>query len=238
MAELSTATTYTKIYVQPFLKVNQRKKWTELINTEAIFDPNQIYLPNNPDFGVQPTIKMFLEFGIQELNLADYEPALQTNFYRKRLTFGDIKVASAKDIEGTHIYDAVYIDIVDSSKGTKSPVIINSSTYYPSSIDNMRNNLENIILPDNSLISVDSNQLPRFMSTLTYPSPQDYITVAVLCYTLPGEGKSVASKIRASKFDFKQLDFDVDRLIVEHSLDNTTAKYLMFPHTVITDTGE
>jgi hypothetical protein len=237
MTELSTATTYTKIYVQPFLKISQRKKWIEFINTEAIFDPTQIYLPNNPDFGVQTNIKMFLEFGIQELNLQDYAPALQTNFYRKRLTFGDIKVASARDVDGIHIYDAVYIDIVDDLKGIKSSVVANSSTYYTATIDSMKNNLESIVLPDNSIISVDINQLPRFMSTLTYPSPLDYITVGMLCYTLPGLGTLVASKIRASKFDFKQLDFDIDRLVIENSLDNTTAKYLMFPHTVITDTS-
>jgi hypothetical protein len=238
MADLTTATIYTNIYVQPFLKINQRKKWTEFINNTAIFDPAQLYLANNPDFGVQTSIKMFLEFGIQELNLADYVPALQTNFYRKSLTFGDIKVAAAKDINGTYIYDAVYIDIVDNLQRIKPAVILNSSTYYPSSIVNMRSNLENITLPDNSLISVDVNQLPRFMSTLTYPSRLDYITVAVLCYALPGAGTAFASRIRASKFDFKQLDFTVDRLVVENSLDNTTAKYLMFPHAVITDAGE
>lgn len=238
MADLSTATTYTNIYVQPFLKISQRKKWTEFINTTAIFDPTQIYLPNNPDFGVQTNIKMFLEFGIQELNLADYVPALQNNFYRRRLTFGNVKVAMAKDISGAYIYDAVYVEIFDELRGIKPSIVINDTTYYPASVENMRNSLSNITLPDESTITIDTEQLPRFMSTMTHPSPLDYITVMVLCYAVPGQGKFIASKIRASKFDFKQLDFDVDRLVVENSLDNSTAKYLMFHHAVITDTGE
>jgi hypothetical protein len=238
MVNLTTATTYTNIYVQPFLKIDQRKKWTEFINNTAIFDPTQIYLANNPDFGVQSRIKLIIEFGIQKCNLADYVPALQTNFYRKQLTFGNVKVAAAKDIDGNYIYDAVYVDIIDSLQGVKSEVTINNTVYYPSSVDNMQNKLENILLPDSSTISIDVNRLPRFMSTRNYASASDYISVAVLCYTLPGAGAAFASRIRASKFDFKQLDFTVDRLVVENSLDNTTAKYLMFPHSVITDAGE
>ena len=234
MTESSTAT-YTNIYVQPFLKISQRKKWDEFINNDLIFFSELIYLPDDQNFGVQTSIKMVLEFGIQELNLADYVPALYFNFYRRRLTFGDVKVAIARDVDGTHIYDAVYVDIVDDIEGAKSVISMNGNIYYPGSIDNIRNSLTSIRLSDNSVISVDNQQLPRFMTNSSRIDPSKYIKVVTLCYALPGQGNKIASRIRGSKFDFKLLDFEIDRLVVETSLDNSTAKYLMFPRTSITD---
>jgi hypothetical protein len=51
--------------------------------------------------------------------------------------------------------------------------------------------------------------------------------VIPLCYALPGQGDKIISRIKLSGFDFKLLNFEVDRLIVQESLDSTTAKYLM-----------
>ena len=229
----STAT--TNIYVQPFLKIEQRQAWTALITNQEIFTPSSLYQPENPAFGVQTDIKLYIEYGIQQLNLADYVPALQTNFYRRRFIFGKTKVAKAYDVDGTYIYDAVYVDVIDELAGAYEQVTLNSKVYYPASIGNMRNALESITLEDGSIILVDNTQMPRFMATTPIIKPTDYITVVVLCYALPGEGGAILSKIRRSKFSFIPFDFDVDRLVIENSLDNSTAKYLMFPHTTITD---
>jgi len=52
--------------------------------------------------------------------------------------------------------------------------------------------------------------------------------VIPLCYALPGQASKIVSRIRLSKFDFKLIDFEVDRLIVQNSADNNSAKYLIF----------
>jgi len=46
---------------------------------------------------------------------------------------------------------------------------------------------------------------------------------------LPGKSKSIINKINSSDFDFKKIHFDIDRLVVQSTLDNSTAKYLLFP---------
>jgi hypothetical protein len=231
---MSTAT--TNLYTQPFLRVEKRRDWMNFVSNQTIFDPVLIYQPNNPNFGVQSQLKMTVEFGIQQLNLADYTPAL-TQLYRKRLYFGDVKVARALDVYANYTYDVVYVDVIDYTNGVNSQITANNTNYYPNSIDNMRNSLSLIKLPDNSNIFIDVNQIPRFMQSLRYAEPMDYIQVAVLCYTLPNQGNIIAKRVRQSQFDFKQLDFEIDRLIVENTLDNPGAKYLIFPRTRITDPG-
>jgi hypothetical protein len=59
--------------------------------------------------------------------------------------------------------------------------------------------------------------------------------VIPICYTLPGKGSSIVSRIKHSGFDFKLLDFEVDRIVVQNSKDNDSAKYLIFPRLNITD---
>jgi hypothetical protein len=215
---------YTNIYIKPFLKVDQRARWTAFINNQSIFVPEYLYQ------SVDTEIKMVLEYGIQQLNLGEYVNALDYNFYRKRLTFGKIKVAQGKDRVGNHIYDAVYVEIVDEMQGANQAVSMHDQTYYPSSLNNMRFALE-------SIATVDKTQLPRFMQTAQKGNyrPTEYIPVVVLCYTLPGDGSKIISRIKKSKFNFTLLDFEVDKIFVEKSLDNDADKYLLFNRKSITD---
>jgi hypothetical protein len=50
---------------------------------------------------------------------------------------------------------------------------------------------------------------------------------------LPGEGATVVRKIKLSGFDFRVLDFEVDRLVIDNTLDYSGDKYLKFPVTNI-----
>jgi hypothetical protein len=179
---------------------------------------------------------MFIEFGIQSINLDDYATALWENFNRRRLTFGNVKVARGKDQLGNYLYDIVYIDIIDNIDGAKQVIYDQNNIYYPASVANMRTRLESIVLPNYSYISVDQYHLPKFMQTAqdgTY-LPTNYIKVVPLCYTLPGKSSGIVDQIRLSGFDFRLYNFEIDRLIIQNSLDNTTDKYLLFPRRDIT----
>lgn len=221
---------YTNIYVKPFLNVDQRDYWTAFINNQSIFLP-QYTTQTETD------LKLFVEYGIQQVNLQDYAGAT-ANFYCKRLTFGSVKYAIAKDIDGNHTQDVVYVEIIDDMQGAKTSINVNSNTYFPNTIDNMRIALQSIQVPEQGNILVDNTQLPRFMQTVQPGNSNipGYITAMVLCYTTPNNGTKILSKIRKSKFDFKLLDFEVDRLAIESSLDNPDqTKYLLFPRKTITD---
>jgi hypothetical protein len=219
---------FTSIWAKPFLTLSQRGLWDAFIANDSIFLPELIYRADDPSFGIQTDLRIFLEFGIERVNLSDYAQSLYQNLYLRRLTFGSVKTAIARDSQGNHLYDAVYVDVVDNLEGAKSAITINGTTYYPGSIDNIRNTLESIVLNDNQEIAVDGYSLPKFMTTVASGQPYGYFKAAVLCYTLPGESPKIVNRIRSAKFNFDNLDFFIDRLVVQNSLDNTGTTYIAF----------
>jgi hypothetical protein len=233
---------YTKIYARPFVSLAKRNEYKEFINNEFTFDPKFMYRYFDPNFGVQPEVRMYLEFGIEKLNFTEYIPALQENFYRKKLYFGDIKIAVAKDSTGASIYEVVYVDMIDpliNANGDSVDAVIydNNQILYPNSVSNMRKQLEQIVLPDNTYISTNEYNMPRYMRTPQQGDyrPPGYMRVVPLCYALPGYGAKIVSRIKLSGFDFKMINFDIDRLILENSLDSASAKYLIFARQTISD---
>jgi hypothetical protein len=219
----------TNIYATPLMRLESRRRYQKFITDKSVFVPEMIYRSDDGNFGVQEKIKMNLEFGIQKLNLQDYRAALMENFNRRRLNFGPVKVARAVNGQGRYVYDVVYVDIIDDLEGATHTITINSSTYFPPSVENMRYRLENLQV-NSEAIGIDTNNLPRFMNTAQQNNylPLGYVKVVVLCYTLPTLGNRILSRIHLSKFDFKILDFEIDRLVIEGTLDNSQDQYLLF----------
>ena len=62
-------------------------------------------------------LKMYLEFGVQELNLDQYVPAVLQNFYTKSIYFGEPNVALARDSSSKVVYELVYVQMVDPMNG-------------------------------------------------------------------------------------------------------------------------
>ncbi len=94
---------------------------------------------------------------------------------------------------------------------------------YPSSIKNVRSNISEVGLTENEF-------LPLWMTT-----PQDSRTAATgflkavpLCYCKPGEGQYILDNIINRNFDFSQLDFEIDRFIIDSDINDVEEKYLKF----------
>ena len=94
---------------------------------------------------------------------------------------------------------------------------------YPSSIKNIRDNLAEVGLTENDF-------LPLWMTT-----PQDnrtaatgYVKAIPLCYCNPGDGDFILENIENSKFDFTQLDYEIDRFIIDSDVLTVGEKYLKF----------
>lgn len=229
---------YTEVYFRPFFNLQKRQEFSDFILNESIFKPSLMYRYHDPNFGIQTKMKMVLNFGLEQINLEEYVVALRENFYRKRLFLGKPKIAIAKDPAGNILYEVVYVDVIDelvNNQGVSvSPVIysIEEEIYYPGSIDNMRRQLKLLVLENRQYISIDDRLQPKFM---TQRSENMYMRIVPLCYALPGKGSVILNKIVASKFKFNQLDFEIDRLIVENSLDNNSAKYLIFDRDAVGD---
>ncbi len=235
----NTLTPYTSIYVKPLLSREQRLYFRSLVEDFTVFDPSLLYRSDDPYFGVQNQVKMTIEYGLQKIDLDKYVPALSEYFKRRRYYFGDVKSAIAVDSNGNHLYDVVYIDIVDDQMiGNKISVarsftqIVNGETvtYYPDSVLNEQYALRSIEISNGTPIGVDDDYRPRFMQTLQEDTgvPLGFVKACVLCYTKPNESGKIISSIKRSGFDFKLIDFDVDRIAIENTLDFEGTKYLVF----------
>ena len=102
----------------------------------------------------------------------------------------------------------------------------------------MRNALRTVQKEGNT-IKVDEYLRPRVMSTIqpNTGSPLGFIFAVPLCYALPGKGDTIVKRIKLADFDFKNINFEIDRLVVEDSEGNSGAKYLLFPRQEITGTN-
>lgn len=233
----STGLEFTEIYFRPYLSLAKRRQYSEFVNNEQIFVPSLIYRAHDINFGVQRKLKMVLDFGLEKLNLSEYTYPLYENFYRKRLRLGSIKTAIAKNSAGEHIYDVIYADVIDELVDNNNVSVEklfhnlqNEQTYYPASVDNMRLQLQNITLQDWSIVHINENLQPRFMMTQqsTDYRTKTYMRVVPICYTLPNKSKIIANKIKANNFKFNTIDFEIDRLMIQSSVDNVADKYLLF----------
>jgi hypothetical protein len=233
---------YTNILLKPLLKLDQRQNYQNFIMDSTIFPNDYIYRPFDNNFGIQTNIQMILYYGIQELNLSQYVFALQQNFYKRRFAFGDVKYSTATNSLGIVEYEAVYVEIIDKSNG--SPLVIydnidtnnNTNIYYPASIDNMRTELSNISVSTGTTVSINNDLQPLFMNTyhLGILNPPKYVPVMILCYAKPEYGKIIANRIKESGFDFRSIDFEIDRIYIQNVLDSTSTKYLLMPRESVT----
>ena len=225
---------YTQLYVRPFLKNTSRYNYSVFISDPKIFPRELIYRPDDINFGVQQNIKTYIEYGIQQVTLNDYVEAMQTCFYKKKLLFGEIKTVAAEDEYGRHVYDVVYVEIIDPLENSIGDYVqtsvSNNIKVYPNSIANMRRALE-LIEIDNEIIKTDEFQLPRWMRTpmLDTGLSLGFTLATVLCYTIPNSGSKIIKNIQKSKFNFNTLDFEIDRLIVVNNLSLPGERYLIFP---------
>lgn len=238
---VASSTEYTKIYVRPFLTKEKRKYFSDFISNTFIFPPKLIYRYFDQNFGIQNDIKFVLEFAIEKINLTDYTVALRENFYRRKLTFGKVKIAYAKNKSGEILYEIIYVDIIDNlvnnfNTSVSHVVYANNEIYYPASTDNMRKKLQEIVLDDFTYIDVQENFQPKFIKDLEKENfNTGYVRVMPICYALPGQGLKILERIKVSGFKFNLINFEIDRIIIENAADSTTAKYLLFTRDSITD---
>lgn len=222
-------TEYTRIYVKPFLELSKRSAYRDFMTDSIIFDPLLIYRPNDPEFGVQTQIRMVIEPGIEKVTLDEIASATENYFYRKKFYFGDVKSITAKDSNGNEVYEIVYVEIIDNQMANKA------SPSYAVSVNNIQLSLESIDLGNNTVIGVNERLQPRWMRTL-----QDDTGVAIgfvkavpLCYVIPGGSVKTLSRINnalsTGQFDFKQFNFDTDRIIVETASEIERTGWVLYP---------
>jgi hypothetical protein len=95
---------------------------------------------------------------------------------------------------------------------------------FISNIDNMREQIE-------SVGAKERLYLPLWMRTPqsnTYPQELDYVTAIPICYCKPGTGDDVLLNIQNSGFDVTNINFDIDRYIIDQTTGNSSEQYILF----------
>lgn len=255
---------YSNLYVKAFQKKSLRNIWYQFITDSAIFEPQRLYRQNDENFGVQAELKMLLFAGIESVEAVKFVQAMSRNHYRKRLRFGEVKKAVAKDpITQNVIYEVIYVEMVDNLEkngvsisevvdlpnNINSPVIVSYDAVkvdsdipfvsdkdhqriFPNSVKNMRKRIKVLGKREREFLPLwmRSIQPDTFVET-------GFVKAVPLCYAKPGEGDYILSNIKsrfnaeneAERFDFKQLDFEIDRYVIDAIDGYIQDKYLVFP---------
>lgn len=228
---------YSDVYAVALMSRSKRDQYRDFVSDQYTFPDEMIYRLDDPAFGRQEKIKLPIEIGIETVTLSVYIDQLRKYFYRKHFLFGDIKYIKAEDDNGNYVYDLVYVEIAEKSNAI-GPVEFNNQTVYPNHIGNMREALQNV-KKEGVKLKLDEYLRPRFMTTIQPDtgSPLGFVFAVPICYALPGKGDTIVKRIRLTDFDFKDFNFEVDRLVVEDVAGNTGAKYLLFPRKEIIGTN-
>jgi hypothetical protein len=252
----TTEITFANLWVKAFQNQEKRLAWNDFIGDISIFNPTNLYRYGDPNFGIQPELKMIVFSGIESTLAYKYVQAMSRNHYRKRLLFGDLKSATAKDPNTQEtIYEVVYVDIVDQyEKNGKSisPVInlkntinskvltsynaitVDSDIPFVSDSDHQRvfpNSIKNMRSRIRTVGARDRELLPLWMRSIQDQADYElgYTKALVLCYAKPGKSAEIMAKIRARGFDFKLMEFIADRYIIDILDGEIQDKYLAFP---------
>ena len=115
------------------------------------------------------------------------------------------------------------------------PGDVNTKTYYPNSITNWQERLKIVGMSER-------NYLPLWMRSIPSGSKEElgYVLCVPLCFCKVGTSATILENIRVlSQFDFKSIDFTVDRFTITAVLDSSAEvvqsdKYLVFRNDRIT----
>ena len=121
---------YENLYLEAALQPYQRLEFRDITQDQSVFPPELIYRSTDPWFGISDSIRTLFLPGLSPTTMATYVAALQTNHFRKRLLFGNIKTAVARtdgvfdvienatgDVIGTYnVYTSIFVP-TDFSRG-------------------------------------------------------------------------------------------------------------------------
>ena len=101
-----------------------------------INNPEYVYRPEDPNFGVTSSAGMLLLAGLEHKTLTEFQNKMALNHEPKRLYFNGLKTATAK-LNGVIEYEVVYIEMIDP--------LVNSAGKSVSKSITLRDELQNII---------------------------------------------------------------------------------------------
>lgn len=217
---------YENIWLHALMLKEQRDIFASIITNTDIFPPESIYRADDLNFGLASTLKMLLLPGVTVSELSTVALAIQKNHYNKTIKFGDVKTARAMDENFNVKYEVVYLEVGDNkeSHGVSAALIQEPNvapylyedqqftTVYPNSFANMKYRL------GTGVGYANRGALPRWMTSRQEDGTElGLVRAIVLAYTLPGESKKIAYRLKDSNIAFNSLHFVSDRYFIDSS---------------------
>lgn len=223
-AEDKNPKTFANLYLLALQPKIKRGIWFDFITDSSIFDNADIYRPGDTNFSIQTEIKMLLFAGIESTQAVKYVQAMSRNHYRKRILFGNVRLAKAKDpLTQQTIYEVVYVEVLDDLEKNRvsisetvdlpdrinSPVLVSydairvdSDVPLVSDRDHQRifpNSFDNMRKRIRSVGERNREFLPLWMRSIQDQALYElgYTKAVVICYAKPGRGATIVSRIKA-----------------------------------------
>lgn len=218
----NTAKTFANLYVKAFQVKEKRLAWYNFVTDATIFKSTELYRPGDTNFGIQTDFKMLVYAGIESVEAVKYVQAMSRNHNNKRLLFGDLQIAVAKDpVTQETLYEVIYVNIVDDyeknnksvghtvqlSNTVESKVLISydsikvdSDIPFVSDSDHQRvfpNSIKNMRRRIQDVGDRDREFLPLWMRSIQNTSTFEtgFVKALVLCYTNPGQAANILIRI-------------------------------------------
>jgi hypothetical protein len=175
-------------------------------------------------------------------NLENSQGSVKKSIVTKNLN-SPVKVNQGRrDIIDGAIVDSTlsYADLTNMQKDTLPRILLQdrvmSADYSGQKVSDFNrsdvygNSMTNIRTEIGTVGDTERNYLPLWMRTPQNNSgvDQGYIKAVVLCYCKPGEADRIILNIKNSGFDFKKIDFTIDRVIIDSTDGDPDDKYIAF----------
>jgi len=156
-------TLYSDVYYTPLLSEEKRNSYYRLVSDPSVFEPDSIYRPEDPNFGIQQALKILVYAGLEVSQAQDYVAASALHGKKKTLKVRDVQTAQAK-LPGTNdvVYEVVYLDVYDpyeKNTNVKKQIKINLEDTITADSDSLLDNAD-LELAKNSSIAVGTRVNP------------------------------------------------------------------------------
>ncbi len=220
---------YENIYLKALLPVADRELFNSIISNSDIFPPALLYRQGDSYFGKSAELKFLFLPGLDPTKTEDYAAATYESHYTKRINLGEVKTAVATDAELNVKYEVVYVEVVDDLTNAGQSIktsgsISTKNPYFTAKGERLTKMTPNsyYLMQKRITDAIDySNKgaLPDWMTAQQEKGQVLGLTRAiVLAYTVPGAAKLIAYRLRANGIVFNNLNFDVDRYILDNQL--------------------
>ncbi|MBT7332677.1 hypothetical protein HN799_05385, partial [Candidatus Woesearchaeota archaeon] len=207
---------YENLYLRAFPPLNDRTPMNNFLSGNSLFPVQDLYRPEDPNFGMVDDLDMLLMYGLNPESAATYMTALGNNHYSKKLRYGDFKLAKALESDETTVkYEVIYVEIIDKAENelkVSAPLsytdAVTDNTIEVNSFENLRSRLRTTVG------TLDYNALPLWMQSVQdNGSVLGFINAVPLAYIKPGRGDELLYKLNKSELTLRDIDFVADRYV-------------------------